>query len=323
MGASLQSLVRGSIGSPDALLSATFVRASPLLLTGLAVALSFRSGVFNIGAEGQLVVGAAAATFVAIRAEQWLDVWTVPVELAAAAAAGIAWAIVPAWLRRRFRVPEVITTIMMNFLATFLVSYLVRGPLQEPTRVYPQSSTFAELARIPTVHPMVRLHWGFVLAILLALFLGWALRHTASGFRIIAVGVNPRAAEETGRIDVDRLTWLVFLGSGALAGLAGGIEVGGVTYALYDNVSPGYGYTAIAVALLAGLQPVMVVPSAILFGGLSAGAAAMQRDVAVPAGFVEFVQALIILALLAAPHIVAFMQQRLARLQAVEQQGAR
>ncbi len=305
VGAALRALVSGSLGSWDAILSATLVRATPLLLTGLAVALAFRAGVMNIGAEGQLLAGATAATAVGALAAPLLGTMTLPIELAAAAAAGVVWSIVPAWLRRQFGVTEVISTIMMNFLAIHLVSYFVRGPLQEPTRIYPQSAALADVARLPPLFPGTRLHWGFVIAVLLALVLGWALRHTAAGFRLSAAGANPRAAAEAGRIDVARVTTRIFLGSGAIAGLAGGIELSGVTFALYDNLSPGYGYTAIAVALLAGLRPAWIIPSSFVFGALSAGAAAMQREAAVPAGFVEFVQAVIVLALLAAPHAMA------------------
>ena len=301
VGAAMRALVGGSIGSWDALLSATLVRATPLLLTGLSVAVAFRAGVMNIGAEGQLLVGAAAATAVGVMSPS-LGAFTLPIELAAAMTAGVAWSAVPAWLRQRFNVTEVISTIMMNFLAIHLVSYLVRGPLQEPTHIYPQSPALADVARLPVLIPGTRLHLGFAIAVALSLVLGWALRHTAVGFRVRAAGASARAAAEAGRIDVVRLTARVFLASGAIAGLAGGIELSGVTFALYDNLSPGYGYTAIAVALLAALRPVLVIPSSIVFGALNAGAAAMQRDTAVPAGYVDFIQALIVLALLAAPH---------------------
>lgn len=310
VGPSLRALVRGSMGSADAVLSATFVRATPLLLTGLAVTLAFRAGVMNIGAEGQLLAGASAATVVGAVAAPALGWAALPLELVAAVSAGVLWSAVPAWLRRRFAVTEVISTIMMNFLALYLVSFLVRGPLQEPTHIYPQSATLAASARLPVLFSGARLHWGFVVAVVLAAFLGWALRETATGFRVGAVGANPIAAAEAGRIDVNRLTFRVFLFSGAIAGLAGGVEYSGVTFALYDNLSPGYGYTAIAVALLAGLQPYWVIPSSLLFGALNAGAAAMQRDAAVPAGYVEFIQAVIVLALLAAPHVTARVTQR-------------
>ncbi|MEP7344135.1 MAG: ABC transporter permease [Gemmatimonadaceae bacterium] len=314
VGASLSALVRGSIGSRDAVLSATLVRATPLLLTGLAVALAFRAGVMNIGAEGQLLAGATAATAVGVIATPFLGPMALPVELAAAALAGMAWSVVPAWLRQQFGVTEVISTIMMNFLAVHFVSYLVRGPLQEPTHIYPQSPSVADVARLAPLFPGTRLHWGLVIAVLLALVLAWGLRYTAVGFRVSAAGANPRAASEAGRIDVAGLTTRVFLTSGAIAGLAGGIEFSGVTFALYDNLSPGYGYTAIAVALLAGLRPAWIIPSSFAFGALNAGAAAMQREAAVPAGFVEFIQAVIILALLAAPYAMA----RLSTLQSAQ-----
>ncbi|MFN8570424.1 MAG: ABC transporter permease [Gemmatimonadaceae bacterium] len=306
--ASLRALLGGAFGSPDALLSATIVRAVPLLLTGLAVALAFRAGVMNIGAEGQLLIGAAAAVAVGLAFAGSLGRLTVAAELVAAAAGGVLWALPPAWLRRQFGVLEVISTIMMNFLALHLVSFLVRGPLQEPSGVYPQSSTLDPVAQLPALFSGTRLHWGAVLAASITVAVGWVLRYTAVGFRIVASGANPTAAREAGLVPVSRLTFRVFLLSAAFAGLAGGIQVTGVTLALYENLSPGYGYTAIAVALLAGLKPAWLIPSSVLFGALDAGAAAMQRDVGVPAGYVAFLQALIMLALLVAPRLARLRQ---------------
>jgi simple sugar transport system permease protein len=188
---------------------------------------------------------------------------------------------------------------MMNFLASDFVSWLVRGPLQEPTHVYPQSPSIDAALRLPTFGPGSRLHWGFVIALLFAAVCAFGLRHLAIGFRLRLVGANPSAAWVTGGVRVAKVTATSFLISGALAGLAGGVEVTGVTFALYENLSPGFGYTAIAVALLAGLDPLWVVPSAIVFGALEAGGAAMQRDAGVPSGFVAVVEATIMLALLA------------------------
>jgi simple sugar transport system permease protein len=202
-------------------------------------------------------------------------------------------------LRLRFGVLEVISTIMMNFLALDLVSWLVRGPLQEPTHVYPQSQSIDVDAHLPALTSGSRLHWGFPLALILAAGIAYVLRYMASGFRLRIVGANREAAWMAGRIDVGRVTAAAFLVSGALAGTAGAIEVSGVTFALYEDLSPGFGYTAIAVALLAGLNPLWIVPSAILFGALEAGGAAMQRDAGVPSGFVSVVEALIMLSLLA------------------------
>lgn len=294
----LSALWRGSLGSRYAIFSATLVRATPLILTGLAVTLAFTAGVMNIGAEGQLLSGATAATIVclAIDGIGWL---VIPLSLLAGGVAGGAWAYVPALLRRRFGVLEVISTIMMNFVALYMVGYLVRGPLQEPLRIYPQSPSIAMAAQLPIVVPGTRLHFGFVVALACAAALWWALRWTAAGFRIRAVGNNPNAARNAGQIDVGRTTMRAFLLSGALAGLAGAVEVTGVTYSLYENLSPGYGYTAIAVALVGALDPALTVLSGILFGALEAGASAMQRDAGIPSVLASVVEASIILLLLA------------------------
>ena len=307
VGAGLTALWTGSFGSWYAISSATLVRAVPLVLTGGAVALAFRAGVLNIGAEGQLLVGAAAAASVALavplhEASPWL---TFPMALGAAAVGGAIWAGVAAMLRARYGVLEVISTIMLNFVALHVVSYLVRGPLQEHTRIYPQSETLSEALRLPRIPGAGRLHVGLLIALALIGASGWMLRHTAAGFRLIATGESADAAASAGGIDVRATTTRVFMLSGALAGLAGGVEVLGITYALYENISPGYGYTAIAVALLARLDPWRVLATAVLFGALEAGASAMQRDASVPSTLVSVIEAALILAVVAAQAIRA------------------
>jgi simple sugar transport system permease protein len=307
-GRALAAFWAGSLGGSYAVLSATLVRATPLVLAGLAVAIAFRAGILNIGAEGQLLAGGTVAAAIGVHAAGALGPLTAPAALLAGGAAGAAWAGIAALLRRRFGVLEVISTIMLNFVALYAVGWLVRGPLQEPTRIYPQSSNVGAVARLPVLVPGSRLHVGFALAVLAGVALWWVVRHTAVGFRLRATGANPFAAAVAGRIDVARVGALAFLASGALAGLAGAVEVTGVTYALYENLSPGYGYTAIAVALLARLDPLAVIAAGILFGALEAGAGAMQRDAAVPAVLVSVVEALLILLLLA----VDFLRRRAA-----------
>lgn len=293
----LFALWSGSVGSWYSLTSATLVRAIPLMLTGGAIAVAFRAGVFNIGAEGQLLAGAAAATSVALALPGGGFV-TLVLALLAGAVAGGAWAGIAALLRTRFGVLEVISTLMLNFVALHAVSYLVRGPLQEPTHIYPQTSTIDPGILLPRIPGAGRLHAGLVIAVILLAAAGWAFRHTAAGFRLLATGENPAAAESAGMIDVARTARNAFLWSGTLAGLAGAVEVLGVTYALYENLSPGYGFTAIAVALLAGLDPWRVILSATLFAGLEAGAGAMQRDANVPSTLVSVIEAVLILAVL-------------------------
>lgn len=299
IGEALRAFFGGAFGSWYAFGSGTLVRATPLILTGLSVAIAFRAGVFNIGAEGQFLMGAAAATAVALFAPTLPAAVLIPALLIAGAIAGAVWAAIAGVLRERFHVLEVISTIMLNFLAEYFVSYLVRGPLQEPTHVYPQTPTIIAAAHLPRVSAASRLHLGFAIAVIGCVIAWWLIRHTAGGFRLRAVGANPAAARSAGRINDAQTAFRAFLVSGAIAGVGGAIEVSGVTYALYENLSPGYGFTAIAVALLARLNALGVVATGVLFGALEAGASAMQRDAGVPSVVVVIVEALIILAVLA------------------------
>lgn len=295
----LGALWDGAFGSWYAVGSATLVRAVPLIVIGLGLAIAFRAGALNIGAEGQFAAGAIGATWMGLHAGGLPAPLAITVVAAAGIGAGAAWMVVPVVLRVRFGVQEVISTLLLNFVAEALVSFAVQGPLQEAGRSYPQSDQLAMAARLPLL-PGSRLHLGFLVAVLLA-FGCWVLfRKTALGFRLKAVGEAPRAAEVTGRIRVDRTVAVALLLSGGLAGLAGAFEVSGVTYALYQNLSPGYGFTAIAVALIARLHPIGILVAGVGFGALEAGAAAMQREAGVPAVAVYVVQAVIIVVALLA-----------------------
>jgi general nucleoside transport system permease protein len=295
----LEALWHGAAGSWYALTSATLVRAVPLIIIGLGIALAFRGGALNIGAEGQFYAGAIAATWVGVHVASRPAGIAATSVLLAATLAGMAWVVVPIWLKLRFGVLEVISTLLLNFVAEALVSLMVQGPLQESQHIYPQSDPIAEAARLPLL-PGTRLHAGLLLALVGAAALWYVFARTLWGFRLRAVGAGPRAAEISGRIDARRMGALALLGSGALAGLAGGVEVSGVSYALFQNLSPGYGFTAIAVALLARLHPLGVVATGILFGALEAGAGAMQRDAGVPAVAVYMVEAVVIVVVLLA-----------------------
>jgi ABC-type uncharacterized transport system permease subunit len=296
---------RGSLGTSSAFFSGTLVRAIPLTLLGVGLCVAFRAGVFNIGGEGQLAIGAVAATAVGLG--HTLGPLQVVLALAAAAAGGAVWAGIAAVLKRRFGVLEVISTIMLNFVAANLVAYLVRGPLQEPTNTYPQSELIASTARLAKLAPGSRLHVGLLLAIGACAAAWWFFRETAAGFRVRAVGAAPNASAIVGRIDVPRVTFGALVVSGALAGLAGGVEVTGVTYALYENLSPGYGFSAIAVAILAGQRPQFVPLAALLFATLETGALGMQRDAGVPSVVASALEAVVILATLL---VTTGLQQR-------------
>jgi general nucleoside transport system permease protein len=297
--AALSALWHGAFGSWYAFTSATLVRSVPLIVIGLGIALAFRGGALNIGAEGQFYAGAMAATWVGLHVAGRAPVVAQTAVLLAAVLGGIAWVAVPVWLKLRFGVLEVISTLLLNFVAESLVSLMVQGPLQEAQHIYPQSDPIAEAARLPLL-PGTRLHAGLLLALVGAAVLWYVFARTLWGFRLRAVGAGPRAAEISGRIDARRMGAVALLGSGALAGLAGGVEVSGVSYALFQNLSPGYGFTAIAVALLARLHPLGVVATGILFGALEAGAGAMQRDAGVPAVAVYVVEAVVIVVVLLA-----------------------
>jgi len=290
-GATVRALVAGSFGSGPALAN-TLLKSSPLLLTGLAVALSFRCGAWNIGAEGQLTVGALCATAVATRALPEAPApLLLPATALAGAAAGAAFAAVAGALRAARGVSEVVSTILLNFVALQLVALAVHGPLQEAAGAYPKSDPLPGAAMLPA---WGRLHAGLPLAIAAALAVHWLVFRTPLGFRMRAVGLSPRAARFAG-ISPERHAVVALALAGAVAGLAGAFEVAGVTGQLYEGISPGHGYTAIAVALLARLHPLAVIPSALFFGALEAGAGAMQREAGVPSVMTEVVQGLVIL----------------------------
>ena len=303
------ALVTGAFGSPYAV-SSTVVRAVPLALAGLSVAVAFRAGLLNIGAEGQLLIGACVATATSALLLDVPRALAIPLILSAGALAGAGWAFIAAELRRRFGVLEVISTIMLNFIALYVTGWLVRGPLQEPTHIYPQSASLPLSQLLPMLIPGTRVHSGVIVVVLLAIGLRWWMRESASGFRLRAVGMNPFAEASAGQISVTHTMVSAFLLSGALAGLAGSVELTGVTYALYENFSPGYGYTAIAVALLARLNPLTVLGTAFLFGALEAGASAMQRNAAVPSVVVSVVEAALILMVVAADQLQSRTAQR-------------
>ena len=295
----LAAMWRGAFGSWFALMSGTLIRAVPIALIALGFTVAYRAGALNIGGEGQFYAGAIAATWAGLRLGSWSGALAIPVTLTAAFAAGAVWITLPAVLRRRFGVQEVISTLLLNFVAEAVVSYAVQGPLQESQHIYPQSDALPASLHLPLLFG-TRLHAGALLAMAAAGVLAWVFSRTRLGFELLASGLGPRAAVVSGRIPVERLAVSALLISGAFAGLAGGTEVLGVSYALYPNLSPGYGFTGIAVALLARGAPLGILASAVLFGALEAGAAAMQRDAGVPAVAVYVAEAVIIVAVLLA-----------------------
>jgi general nucleoside transport system permease protein len=275
----------------------TLVKAMPLLFTGLAVAIAFQSAIWNIGADGQLLMGALIAGAIGPMLGGMTHLAAVSLMLAAGVIGGALWGGLAGWLLARFAVNEVISTIMLNFIAAQLLSWAVHGPLIEASHNYPQSRPIVAAAYLHTWFPPSRLNGGIPLALVLAAALAIFLTQTDLGFQLRAMGHNRRAAAFFG-IPLAALTTFSMALSGALAGLGGAVQVAAITHRLYETMSPGWGYEAIAVALIARLNPLAVIPSAILFGALDNGSQAVQRVAGVSAELVMVLQALVIMVLL-------------------------
>jgi len=293
----LGALAEGAFGSWLAC-TETLVRATPLVFTGLAIAVAFEGALWNIGAEGQLIVGAMAAGALGPMLGGWSHPAAILAMLAVGFLGGAAWGGLAGWLRSARNVNEVISTIMLNFVAQQLLSWAVHGPLIEPGRGYPKSAPIAAIAELHLYFPPSRLNLAMLLAVALAAGCYALLYRTTAGLELRALGRNPRAARFLG-IPVSVLTVGALALSGGLAGLGGAVQVSAVTHRLYESFSPGWGFEAIAVALLARLNPLGVVPCAILFGALDNGAQAMQRAANVSPVLVQVIEALVILILLA------------------------
>lgn len=280
----LRVLADGAFGSPLAL-RGSILKTVPLLLTGLCVAIAFRAGVWNIGAEGQFITGAIAA---------WLaSPYGVVASLAAAAVAGAAWASIATAMRLWRNAPEVLTTILLNFIAIHLLGWTVNGPLRERIGHYPQTDPAS--SRLPE---LAGVHGGVAIAIAIAVACWWLLYRTTEGLRLRASGFNPSAARYAG-INVPAQIARAMAISGAIAGVAGGVELLGVTHRLFERFAAGYGYSGIAVALLAALHPIGAVVSAFFFGALATGAGALQRSAGISATIATAGQAVVMLAVIA------------------------
>ena len=284
----LSILLGGSVGSTFALQN-TLLKSVPLLLTGLSVVIAFRAGVWNIGGEGQFIVGALAA-LLASR-------YGLVASLIAAMLAGAAWASIASLMRLWRNAPEVLTTILLNFTAIHLLGWSVNGPLRERAAMYPQ--TDPAMAALPRFGG---LHFGIVLAILAAIGAWWLLYRTDEGLRLRATGFNANAAGWAG-VNVRAQLARAMAVSGAAAGLAGGIELLGVTNRLFERFAAGYGYSGIAVALLAQLHPLGALASSFFFGTLVTGAGELQRAANISAAVATLGQAAVILVLLGYEHV--------------------
>lgn len=275
-----------------------FVKATPIILTGLSFTFAFRTGLFNIGGEGQMFAGAMAAVFVGLKTGHLSPFITIPLCLLAAMIAGGIWGMIPGVLKGIFGSSEIIITIMFNYVALYLISYLVDKPLREASGFYPQTDLIGENAFLPYVVSNTRLHIGFVIAVIISVIVYIILWKTPFGYRLRAVGHNPDGAEYSG-INIKKNIIISLVISGALAGAAGFTEINGIHHRLLDNFSKNVGFDGIAAALLGSANPGGVVISSILLGMLQTGANSMQRGVGVPANIVSIIQALIIILVLA------------------------
>ena len=297
-------LLEGGFGSRFAL-TETLTRATPLMLTGLAAAVAFRARLFNIGAEGQLYLGALAA--VAVGSGFELPAWLLmPAMLMAAMLAGALLLLAPTLLKSRFGVDEVVTTLLANFIVLLLVSAMLDGPMKDPAAMgWPQSVALPDALQFDKLIARSRVHTGLLLALALAAALWALLRFTTLGFEIRAVGANPRAAAFAGMPVTGTMVKVALL-SGALAGLAGAVEVAGRTGYVTLDMSPGYGYGGIVIAMLAGLNPLAVVAAAVFVAGIQVGADSMSRAVAVPTYIADVIVAVALLAMLVATLLAQY-----------------
>jgi ABC-type uncharacterized transport system permease subunit len=296
-GAVFGALLNGAFGSWLAL-SDSIVKAMPLIFTGLAVSVAFTGALWNIGAEGQLLMGAMAAGAIGIKLADWPAPLAIALTLAAGSAAGAIWSGACGWLKVRHGVNEVISTIMLNYVALEAVSWAVHGPLMESTRALPVSAPIAAAARFHHYWPPSQLNAGLLLAVVCAIACQAWIFHTSSGFELRATGKNARASAFF-RIPVAQVTMLAMTVSGALAGMAGAVQVCAITNRLYEQFSPGWGYEAIAVALVARLNPLAVLVTALFFGALDNGSQAVQRVLGISPVLAQVVQAIVIFLLLA------------------------
>ena len=273
-------------------LTELFVKSAPIILTGLAVSIPLRAGLWNIGAEGQLYMGAFAASWVALYLSP--PILVLPLMFVFAVLAGMVWAFVPGILKAKFDLNEIISTLLLNYVAIYWVEYLVYGPMRgKQVYNFPYSDLFPDYAILPRFFG-TRFHIGVVISFLVAILIYILLKKTSYGFAVKVVGSNPKAAEFAGISKKNIIISTMLLG-GAIAGFAGMMEVSGLHLRLRAEVSPGYGYTGIPAALLARGNPIFVIAAAFLFGLLYVGGSAMQTTFGIPVAIVDVFQALVVL----------------------------
>lgn len=294
-------------------LGVTAIKFTPLLITGLGVAIGIRAGLWNLGGEGQIYIGGLIATITVLASQGLPGPLAVLFGLAGGFVGGALWILFPAVLRAFRGVNELITTLLMNFVAVNVVTTLVQGPFGDPTASFPRTEQIPRASWLPVILEDTQMHFGVILALVLAAAMYLVINWTTFGLDARALGLESRTARFTG-IPVQRRTLQVLLLSGGLAGVAGAVEVLGVNHALAQGFSPGYGFDAIGVALLGGVDPRGMVVAAGLFSMLRAGAPAMQRTLGVPSSIVDVTQGLIVVAVVAGYGLRALLRSRMADL---------
>ncbi|MFC4101848.1 ABC transporter permease [Paenibacillus xanthanilyticus] len=293
-------MISGAFGSSFGI-TETLVKAIPLLLCGLGVAIAYRISVWNIGAEGQFVIGAMAATAVTVYWPNLPVYAAIPLMIAFSMAAGGVWGLLTAIPRTHFQVNELITSLMLNYVALLALDYVVFGPWKDPKGFnFPGTPMFTEAQSLPLIGDS-RLHLGLAFAILAVILYAVVVKYTKWGYELRLIGANSEAARNAG-IGIKKHIWIVMLISGGLAGLAGMSEVSGVTHRLMYGISPGYGYTAIIVAWLARLNPIGLTVSSVLFAGLIVGGYSVQT-IGLPSSISEMIQGAILFFLIAGATI--------------------
>jgi len=301
------ALLSASLGDKFAI-GETLENATPLIFTGLTLALGFQARLFNLGAEGQLLMGALTAAWVGVSFSAPAPIH-VAVALLAGALAGALWAGIAGVLLAARGVHEVISTIMLNFVAFFFINFMVTGPMKEVTELdIPQTAEIADSARLPRIFLPSRLSAGILIAILAAVAMWWLVKKMPLGYELRAVGENPDAARQAG-IRPKRIVVLVMTLSGSIAGLGGAVIMLGLFHRYQQGLNPGFGFTAIAVALLARNTVPGVVVAALLFGIMSQGARGMQTIANVPSDTILMIQALVIF-FVATPQLLSFLRRR-------------
>jgi len=291
-------MIGGALGSVSGI-TQTLVKATPLLLVGLGICIAFRASVINIGGEGQIIVGALAATWFPLAFRTWPGWLLIPCTLLVGFLAGAVWGFIPGILKARLKVNEILTTVMMNAIALQLMNLMIRTVLMDPAGIssgtyLAQSERLPEQVWLTRLVPQTLLHTGTIIAVVLAVIVYIFLWRTTIGYRIRAVGLNPDASRFSG-INVPFYQALSLTLAGGLAGVAGAVEVIGVQHRLLEGITSGYGFSGIVAALFGGLHPLGTIPAAILFGGLLVGGDKMQRAVQVPNSLIDAILGLVVL----------------------------